>query len=321
MKILTGNYYNLNLHKSNPHNYSPKIRDILKCDTLCFRGRDLLDLPETDVIKKVRESVKPENFIGQGTDAEVYKINDSNYCVRIPHIANNMYGYTYSKDLSPIDKVNHVKIKLGFGATIMDYFDGVTPKEYQNNNYYRNIFQEKIAKFPIKSYTDFLHQIAGAIDNELVFDFSGGNLIVNLEKQKFTAIDFYNIGDNPRQIKPLCEMYSVLTCYGTKEDTSKKLFDKVINAGLEEFRPNNIPCMDVELFDFTDLVMKRNGDTKFRSKNVTEEISNILELKTQISQAVKELKNIKKEEIINKELAPILSEKISEVKKLLNKIH
>ena len=153
-------------------------------DRICFKGKDLLELSEKEIFAEIKKSLTPENFIGQGTEAEVYRIKDTNYCVRIPHITSDLYIMNYSKELSPIDKVSHTKVKLGFGATIMPYFEGVISKDYKNNEYQRFKLQEKVADMPVKSYTDLLHQIANAIDNEMVFDFSGVNLIINTKKNK-----------------------------------------------------------------------------------------------------------------------------------------
>ena len=89
-----------------------------------FRSRDLLDLPQKDILAKVQNSVTPDNFLGQGTEAEVYRIKGTKYCVRIPYLAQDIYRL-YTKELTPIDKVNHVVAKLGFGASIMKYFEGV----------------------------------------------------------------------------------------------------------------------------------------------------------------------------------------------------
>ena len=322
MKVNPISFFNLTLQKQHNHRYGLSLKPQLGCDSVCFRGCDLLDLPKEEVIKRVQESIKPENFLGQGTEAEVYRIKDTDYCVRIPYVTGDMYASNYTKELTPIDKLNHVRARLGFGASIMDYFDGVTPKEFKNNDYYRNIFQEKISNLPIKSYTDLLHQISNAIDNEMVFDFSGGNLIVDLKKQKLTAIDFYNLSDNPRPIRPLLEMYSVLTSYGAREKTGKKIYDKVVEAGLEEFKPNKIPCMDVELFDFVELVQKRHSDNYgYKKESITARTDGFNRMLKSVSESLKTLKQIKKSEIIDKSLSPILNSKLSEFKKLMMKIH
>ena len=289
---------------------------------LSFRSRDLLSLSNADIIKKVQESVIPANFLGQGTEAEVYKISGTDYCVRIPYPSSGIISeFNYTKELSPFDKINHVVAKLGFGASIMKYFDGVVPKWYQNNELSRYNLQKEISKMPIKSYSDLLRQIANAIDNEVFYDFTGGNLIINTEKQKFTAIDFYKIVDYPKAVSPLSEMYSVLTCYGAEKRTGKKIFDKIIDAGLEEFKPDNIPCMDIELFDFNGLVLKRNSDNNsFGRGNINKYINPINKLIDTIYENIKDLKQLKKKEITDKSVSKLLEEKLINCRRLLRRI-
>jgi hypothetical protein len=287
-----------------------------------FKSHDLLDLPPKDIFEKIEKSINYKNFLGQGTEAEVYKIKDTNYCVRIPYLANDAYKTIFSKELSPIDKVNHIVAKLGFGASIMKYFDGVTPKRYQESDYGRYQLQEQIANMPVKSYTELLHQIANAIDNEMFFDFSGGNLIVNTEKQKLTAIDFYGIKDNPKPIKPLTEIYFVLTSYGSEEKTGKKIYDKIIDAGLEEFKPNKIPCMDVKLFDFIDLVLKRNSDNNSHKQgDITEYINKFLDFKYSIAEKLRELKRLKIQEITDKSVSKELEATVKSFAQLVKRTH
>lgn len=291
--------------------YNSRSNIKTKQTLLCFRGCDLLDLPEKDIFEKLKETVTSENFLGQGTEAEVYRIKGTNYCVRIPHLSQDIYRLDYTKELTPIDKVNHVVAKLGFGASIMKYFDGIVPKWYKKNDLCRHELQKNISEMPVESYSELLHQIANAIDNEMFFDFSGGNLIVNTKKQKLTAIDFYNISDNPRPISPMTEMYSVLTCYGSEEKTGKKIFDKIVDAGLEELKPNKIPCMDVALFDFTELCLKRMSDA-FMPKN--EELNNAVMYNCDI------LKKLKKAEILDISVSKQLEQQLYKVRNLLCKV-
>ena len=68
-------------------------------NTLSFKGVDLMSLPEADVLEKVRNSVLPENFLGAGTEAEVYRIKDTNYCVRIPYLSQDIYLSDFTKKL------------------------------------------------------------------------------------------------------------------------------------------------------------------------------------------------------------------------------
>ena len=273
-----------------------------------FKSRDFLELPTNDVIKKVKASVNSKNYIGGGCEADVYKIKNTKYCVRIPHVSEDVFCAEYNKELSDIDRVNHVKAKLGFGSAILEFFEGVTPSKYRDCEKKRYKFQEKIAKMPNKSYTELLHQISNAIDNEMAFDCAGGNLIVNTLKKKLTAIDFYGIPvDNPRPIRPLCEMYSILTLYGAQPKTSQKIAQKIILSSLKEFEPNKIPCMDLSLFDYEELIAKleRQGLCTKTEK-----------LKTLIT----DLKNIKKKEIIDKTISPLLEYKIKRVQKLIRTI-
>lgn len=321
MKVLAVNYSNSLIQNHNKQSSGLRLLPPLRYDTVCFRSRDFLDLPEEDILTKIQESIKPECFAGQGTEAEVYRIKDTGYCVRIPYVAHDIQNFNYTKKLTPIDKVNHIVAKLGFGAAVMKYFEGETPKDYKSNNIYRYNFQEKIAEMPLEAYSDLLHQIANALDNEMFFDFSGGNLIVDTKNNKLTAIDFFGVTDNPRPVNPLTEMYSVLTCYGSQEATGKKIFDNIIDAGLEEFKPDKIPCMDVELFDFNGLVLKRNSDNNsFGRGNINKYINPINKLIDTIYENIKDLKQLKKKEITDKSVSKLLEEKLINCRRLLRRI-
>ena len=317
MKIFAANYTQLPpIQRQKTTNISKAVNRMY-FNTICFKGQDFLDLPEEEIYKRIMQSVNAENFLGQGTEAEVYRIKDTGYCVRIPYLAADVFCTNYSKELTQIDKLNHVAAKLGFGASIMKYFEGIIPKWFKDNNISRYDLQGKIAEMPVKSYSELLHQIADAIDNDMLFDFSGGNLIVDTENKKLTAIDFYGMSDNPRPTKPLCEMYSILTCYGCEKETGKKIFDKIVLAGLEEFKPGVIPCMDVALFDFVSLVQNRDNKDYIKgnlSYNKNHLIDTIIENLTT-------LKKIKKAEIIDKSYSKALEEQIIVFRRLIKKIH
>lgn len=300
------NYYTPTLQYKNYKNIVPTQHN-----AICFGSHRFIDLSKKEIFEKIDNSIVPENFLGQGTEAEVYKIKDTNYCIRIPHIAQGAYKSNFSKKLTQIDKVNHVVAKLGFGASIMKFFDGVVPEDYRNNEYNRHKLQTEIAQMPIKSYTNLLHQIANAINHEMFFDFSGGNLIVDTKKQKLTAIDFFSVSDNPKPVNPLTEIYSILTVYGAEEETGKKIFDKIIDAGLKEFKPNKIPCMDTALFDFTELCIRRKRDRY---------LPNAEKVISQIMYHTKLLQKIKSKEIIDKSLSSLLEEKIYDMRSILKHI-
>ena len=314
MKVNPINYGIYSIPRRKNTNNSPERYNLeLRREVVSFGSKDLLELPDESVLQQIRGSINYKNFVGQGTEAVVYRVKDTDYCVRIPYEFRDADVYKkYSRVLTPADKVNHAVAKLELGTTLMKYFEGTTPKAYYNCEKARYKFQERIAEMPLKSFSDLLHQIAGAIDNEMRYDFSAGNLIVDFNKNKLTAIDFIGIGENPRPVRPLIEMYSVLTSFGAETRTDRKLFEKVFCTGVEEFKAKRIPCMDVELFDFDDICEKRltrsqqNKDKSF----VIDDIKNV----------VCDLKNIKRKEIIDKSLSPVLEMKILNLKNLVKLI-
>ena len=288
----------------------------LKCDSVCFRGQNFLDLPPKEVYKKVIDSIIPENFIGQGTEAEVYRIKDTEYCVKIPYEVLSSYSKNMNLDrylyfnnkIDPEAKVNHIVIELGLNTKIMKFFEGKVPKNYFYKQKDRHLLQSEIANMPIKSYTGLLHQIANGIDHEMLFDNSVGNIVVNTKVNKLTAIDFFPMNDNPREVRPLNEMYSLFTAYGAEQETGKKIFDNIMNAGLKEFEPNKIPCMDIELFDFIELCQKRIEDTKIQNREG---------IVKKISQQIQFIKGLKKVERTEPLFSDFIKEKIDIVRDLI----
>lgn len=277
-----------------------------------FRGKDLLKMPKEEVFEEIKKSINREQFIGAGASAKVYKIKDTKYCVRIPDICEeDNYRNEFIKDLEPFDKVNHIKIKLGAGATVMDYYEGKTLFPLQLYDISRYKLQKEISQMPIKTYSNLLHQIANAIDNEMAFDRGAGNIIIDTKNQELTIIDFYKIIDSPIPTSPLKDTFYSLTSYGAETDTAKKIAHKIILAGIEEFKPNVIPCMDIELFDFKDIIKS----TCYLNKEASGEFLNNL------IKNFEDLKVIKKKEITDKSYASELEQKIEKVKKAISEYY
>ena len=318
MKIAPIKFYNINTTYTSKKQIRAFPAPI--CDAVCFKSHNFLDLPKEEVYKRIQASLTPENFIGQGTEAEVYKIKDTDFCVKIPYEALSSYSkygdkeikrLFFNKNIEPADAVNHIKIKLSFCGTVMDYFYGLIPKNYIGNKEGRYKLQAGISEMPVRSYKELLYQISNGIDNEMLFDCTPGNLIVNLDKKKLTAIDFIPIKETPREVRPLYEIYSVLTAYGAELETGKKIFEKVINTGLDEFVPKKTPCMDVELFDFVDLCKKRIQETGTKNTNI---------LMQKITQQINLIKKIKKNEYQNAPISGIIEDKIVEIKNIIKYI-
>ena len=316
MEVLPINNFYTKPQNINRDNYTGRLYPKLKYDTFCFRGQNFLELPPKEIYQKVINSMIPENFVGQGTEGEVYRIKDTEYCVKIPYEVVGLYSKKINLDktlylnkkISPKQKVNHVFIELNGNATIMKFFEGKIPKDYFSNKENRYLLQSEIAQMPVKSYTNLLHQIANGIDNEMLFDNTIGNLIVNTKENKLTAIDFFPIIENPREVRPLNEIYSLLTAYGAEQKTGKKIFDNIMNAGLDEFEPQKVPCMDTELFDFTELCQRRIEDTKIQGSE---------KIMDKISQQILTLKGLKKVEYTEPLFSTFIKEKIDIVKDLI----
>ena len=295
MKIqaVNNNYKPLNINRNYPY----------------FTGKDLMNMPRDEVFKEIKNSINKDQFVGSGRHAAVYRISDTPYCVRIPDICEDGYTNDFSTNLNPCDIVNHVKIKLGAGASIMDYFKGRTLFAYQLYDVQRYELQKEVAKMPLKTYSNLLHQLANAIDNEMAFDKGGGNIVIDTENKNLTIIDFYQLADNPLKTSPLKDLFYTLTSYGAESTTAKKIAKNIISAGLEEFKPNIIPCMDVELFDFKEII---DATYYFKQPKSDEELNELIK-------KFEELKEIKKKEITDKNYSPILEQKTENLKKSVSK--
>lgn len=285
------------------NNFNPLTRNLF-----CFTGKDLLNMPRDEVFNEIKNSINEDQFIGSGRHAKVYKIADTPYCIRIPYICEDAYTNDFSRNLKPCDTVNHVKIKLGAGASVMDYFKGKTLFAYQLYDAPRYELQKEIAQMPLKTYSKLLHQLANAIDNEMTFDKGGGNIVIDTENKNLTIIDFYQLSDNPNPTSPLRDLFYTLTSYGAESKTAKKIANNIILAGLEEFKPDIIPCMNTELFDFKEIIdaayyLKHTEPDK-KADNLIKKFEN--------------LKEIKKKEITNKKYSPILEQEIEDIKKTVS---
>ena len=299
-------------------NVNYRLYQNLKRDAVSFKSKDFLELSNEETYRKIQESIVPENFIGKGTEAVVYRIKGTNYCVRIPYETLGAFSKNLStniqycnKNILPEEKVNHVKIILNYGAKVLDFIEGTCPKSYVGDNNKRYELQREIAQMPMKSYTELLHQIANGIDNEMAYDFSGGNLIVNTKEKKLTAIDFLSLSENYREVKPLSEIYSVITAYGAEQSVGKKIFENVFHSGLEEFKSKKTPCMDVELFDFDSLCNQRIKETKMEHTE---------KLMQKISQQIRIMKGLKKNEHLEDLFSTFIEEKIYSLKNLIKHV-
>ncbi|MDE6137960.1 MAG: hypothetical protein K2F57_00655 [Candidatus Gastranaerophilales bacterium] len=224
------------------------------CDTVKFTGHwDLLKLSDKTIFERIKEAIEDKrNYIGEGGQARVYKIPNSNYCVRIEKHDSN-YKPVLDRNITECDRINHVVAKFGDESSIMHYIEGVPVLTPDSNARQAQITAQSIAQMPVKSFKDFLKQICNAYDNDMIFDCAWGNVIVNSKENKLTAIDFCKNICN-ESLKPLSYTLSALMHEYTTPQQTKIYANKILNAALEEFEPSHKPFWNVTYFDFSSLL-------------------------------------------------------------------
>lgn len=238
------------------------------CDVVSFGSKDLLDMNEEDVFKKIEASIKPENFIGQGHEAQIYRIPDTNYCVRLHNLTINEFGEYFSKNISQEDKINHVVAKIGGNSSIMKYIDGYNAFIKQDDDFAKIRILKDIREMPVESFQNLLKQFLKAMNHNMLFDCCGSNIIINPKNKTLTAIDFYkNSPDCPEAMYPLSYMYSALTGFHDSREYKKLCANKILNAALNEVERTNLQCFDFANFDFSRLLKRINDGNLFPSEN------------------------------------------------------
>ncbi|MBD5403349.1 hypothetical protein HDR58_11215 [bacterium] len=178
------------------YNDSLRMRAPLNNDvvTFCSNSNDFLSLPPKQIFSRIKASLKDsENKLGVGGEAEVWKIKDTDYCVRIPHDSFEKYRTKFSLVLSEQDKVNHTVAKLGGGATIMPVIKGYT---FCSPNITNKEVAKMIELMPQKAFDSLLIQVCNAKKAGLTMDPGWKNIIVNPENQTLSAIDFCKVGED-----------------------------------------------------------------------------------------------------------------------------
>ncbi len=231
-----------------------RLKPQLSCDTVNFTGHwDFLKLSDKTIFQRIKEVTSDRcNYIGEGGQARVYRIPNSNYCVRIERHDSD-YKPILDRNITEYDRINHVVAKFGNESSIRRYIEGVpvlTPNTLPHEG--QKIAQD-IAQMPVKSFKALLQQICYAYDNEMLFDCAWGNVIVNPKENKLTAIDF-NKNIFNESLNPLSYTFSALTQKYTTSEQAKTYGNKILNAVLEEFEPAHKPFWNVTYFDFSSLL-------------------------------------------------------------------
>ncbi len=273
-----------------------------KPDTVTFGGnKDLLSNSEAQIFEKIEEAIKNKaNKLGEGGEAVVYKIPDTNYCVRLDYATIDDYKNRLSFELTEQDKINHVAAKLGGNSTIMKFLEGSPVASAKMTNLGILKVADEIGKMPVLAYKKLLHQICYAKEHGMTFDCAWGNVIVNSKKQTLTAIDLYR---SDEIISPLSNIYSALVYPDITLEQRKLIAGKILKTGLEELSPGYKPCTRPDNLGFSRLIYNL-GDKNLRVKVIEN-----YNYTTLLNDLLIETKNLKMKEAI-KDVAGQLNDKL-----------
>lgn len=218
------------------------------CDYISFGNKiNFLELPKETIFKRLTKVLQNQNnFLGAGSEAIVYDIPGTNYCFRIPYLDTEGYilanwKSNFSTDIIEKEKINHIVANLGQGASIMNKIEG-NPISFVNKDH------KCILDFPSKSYGTIIKQVLKARENNLVFDCSCGNIIINPQNKTITAIDFNNpMRKRELQFNILNNLHLTLTMnFNEKEciDCAHKMLTAVINDIGKNIDANIVKCSD-----------------------------------------------------------------------------
>ena len=232
------------------------VRTSSKYDCVSFSSKNLLTLPTEKISKIVTKAIEKENFLGSGRFGEVYKIPDTDYCVKI--LKKNWINKTnfgkWTTEIDETDRANHILAKAENDSTIMKYIKGTSLFKYTDI--------ENLAELPESSYRQLLKQISDAECLGLAFDNAPANVIYDAENKTLTAIDFYR-PDFEFEIYPFTQVFSALESRNVGYQSlisNKKLAGKIMNIALDEYATKGPSEFKFEDGDITRLV-HRVGST------------------------------------------------------------
>lgn len=236
MQILSNRFDNPNLkpmghNRSVPHTGELKLS---KQAAVSFKGnKEFLELSADEIMQIIEKSVhNPENMLGRGGEASVYKIKGTNYCVRIPHRVNEPgYKRDLSLNLVPTqnDKINHIVAKLGDDITIMPNIKGYN---FFSKGVSKARVAEMIDNMPQTTFDRLFAQLYDAQRLGMRFDNSWSNILINPELQSMTAIDFYRTTNPGGLISGMnfALKYNGVTTTEQKNNISRKILTSFVQS-------------------------------------------------------------------------------------------
>lgn len=233
----------------------------LKQDTVSFgckkfvRPKDLMDLKNKDIIQVCINAFENKQIIGQGTEAEVYKIPDyaMQYCLRREKASiPNRKKLKLDFNLDDYDRANFVVAKLGEGLTILKYVPGIplkiiTKSDTESGIKVKHALQELVANnFPVDSFQKAISLIEESRSNGIVFDRKGENLLVDAITQEITPID-YSRQFNDVEYNPISYIYHALDVDRTEH--APKVLGKLCIAYAERLKTASKEDLNLDVLD------------------------------------------------------------------------
>lgn len=265
MKIIQQpiNYNNSTNTKTN-HNQQKQISYFAlpeqQKDTVTFsaKKKDLLEKSATEIFKILDKSIIPKNMIGYGGLADVYSIPNTQYYVRLLrngleegffHKKYTSYRTKPNKNLTTLDKLNHVVLRLGDSTTIMQKVEGIP---IVGNLLSKDDIRENakiISKLPLKAYENLLKEIIAAYQENILFDSHPSNIILNREKKTLTPIDYI---ENKLHIplEPVNSLFYSLVPNNIDAKIRNKITNKILKATLKEIKTSTNSSLNFEEYDF-----------------------------------------------------------------------
>ena len=261
MMKITNNllYFNIPKTRINSNNFSlpvsfssRKIRENKPKDTFELSQKEFLKQDKEKIIEAIEASVKnKKNKIGSGCEGVVYRIEGTNYCVKVPYGSQDLKKANMTLKLRPKDKINHVVARFDNGVKIMEFIEGYSAQCLRNGKKCSDSSVKKLVlELPVNAFQKLLQQIAYAKKNNMIFDSTLSNVVVNPSQKTMTAIDFYEMQKYmPEDLKVLPAMMEALADDNNVE-MRRKCLSKIILAALEELKPGVEPSLSIGDFRF-----------------------------------------------------------------------
>ena len=298
-------------------NFNVSIKTQLDKDTVSFKGKDLLSEQDSTIIQKIKNSINNlKNLLGEGEEAIVYKLPDTDYCVRLEWKATKSYIDSIKKitrKISEQDKVNHIVCKMGENVTIMKYIPGEPVMKPLDLAPQAILVSNNIAALPKKSYQHLIKQICDAYKKDMMFDCNWTNVLVDKSTNSLTAIDFYKIDpQEPEKLRPLEYVYESLTNEYTPKENKKIFVNKILNATLDEYKLGKTPHFDLleRTSQFINHILK---DLRIKDMQMQEPYK-------KLEQTLKEIRELKTQEIQLTNVNELLNSKLTLAKKLITNL-